>query len=89
MNVIYKYKLKIQDEQYFELHSKRMFLGVEQQGDDLYIWVMQDLDTEKVMVCINIYGTGVKFDCNHIIFIKTALLNGMEWHVFECVKAYF
>jgi len=85
---IYKYNLKITDEQAIRLPVGSVILSVANQYENLRLWALVD---EKSPVLedrhIEIYGTGheMREDDFKRRFIGTVILHPYVWHVFEKV----
>lgn len=82
MVTIYKYPLKITDEQQIELPEDVRILTVQMQGGKAYLWAMVDTDAEKVKRTIQIFGTGISVDPDGLAYIGTVQRDGFVWHVF-------
>lgn len=82
---IYKYKLRIVDEQILSLPDGYKILAVNVQRDDPFIWCLVDPDNPKVDVKFFTFGTGHEIDDTIFLnYIGTYyLLNArLVYHVF-------
>ena len=88
MKTIYKYELKITDEQYVEIEGFNGFLKVAEQNGILYLWCIVNKDDKSIYTAeINIQGTGNPIKYNTKIhtgsyFDSVLMSNGLVWHVF-------
>jgi len=84
---IFKYPLKLQDEQLIEMQQWADILSVKNIGDELYLWAMVAVDAPKEERKIMITGTGHPIDPEILIggkHIDTVVMpNGLVWHIFE------
>lgn len=83
--VIWKFILKIQEEQEIYLPENSMFLTTREQYDNVCIWYKVCPDNILMKKLILIYGTGKSFDNINGKYLGSALLlNGdLVLHVFE------
>lgn len=86
MKTIYKYQLKIDDQQVLELPKNRKILCVQVQYGVPSIWVeLDNEDKELESVVINTYGTGHPMPNVEEIYIGTYQMHEGDYvfHVFE------
>lgn len=86
MNVIYKYSLPIQDGVItVKLPKNSHICDMNNQGDELFIWVAQSEGAELEDRYFRIFGTGHQIDnMDKMRFYKTQHMpNGLVWHLFE------
>jgi len=83
---IYKFMLKIQDEQQVELPAYSEVLKVNEQNGNMCLWAIVDVNEKTIVpLKINIYGTGSTigeqmFKHN---YLDSVLMNdGLVWHIF-------
>ncbi len=85
--VIYKYRLPEGGAFGFELPAICEPLHVGEWDGNLYLWVMVDPDSEKLMRTFYIRGTGIAFSSTEEFvgdYIGTAQMSsGLVWHVFS------
>lgn len=90
MKTIYKYSLKVTDEQVVKLPQQSQILSVQQQGTGLQLWAMVDSDAPVEDVTIEIFGTGNPIPNIPVgvrrEFISTVQMNSFVWHVFKQVQ---
>lgn len=86
MKVIYKYPLKIVEEQTIELPRNSQILKVDTQKGALQLWTKVDPDEKRSAdVKIVIYGTGRAFqDNDNLFYLSTVRMHQdmLVWHVF-------
>ena len=88
MKTIYKYDLKITDEQFVEIAGFHSFLKVAEQNGNLCLWCIVDTGIKHIYTAeINIVGTGtpVKFKTKikHTSHLGSVVMsNGLVWHIF-------
>lgn len=87
MQTIYKYELKITDDQTIELTSDYQILKVAEQNGTLYLWAIIDPHGFKYPVKIRIFGTGdtfLRLEDEFLSHLGSVLMsNGFVWHVFQ------
>lgn len=86
MRTIYKYELKIKEEQKLEITGLRHFLKISEQNGSLFLWCMVETKDESIYTTdIIIYGTGVRIASNLFnkatYFDSILMANGLVWHV--------
>lgn len=91
MKTIYKYNLEITDRQLIEMPINSEILSAKNQGDNLFIWVLVDNETDLKESCeIEIFGTGNPiYENEHTCrqFIETCIMpNGLVWHLFKRIN---
>jgi hypothetical protein len=79
--VIYKYPLKLVDEQTVEMPNSATLLHVAEQNGQLCLWAMVDPRREVVGVPIVIVGTGNPMG-NVGKYLGTVQMGRFVWHVF-------
>ena len=87
---IWKYPLKLTDEQQIMMPVAAQILHVDKQGDTLTLWALVDAtypdgrDAEHVARTIEVHGTGNPISGNYRRqYIGTVLMPPFVWHVFE------
>lgn len=86
MKSVWKYPIKITDEQQIEMPQGARILSSDMQGDQLCLWVLVDKGVPNAMRTIRIHGTGHAIqDAGQLAFIDTVQMAGgrLIWHVFE------
>ena len=86
MNVIYKYELPLQDGIItVKLPKNSHICDINNQGDNIFLWVALHEEAEFEERYFKIYGTGHKIDhMEQLRFYKTLHMpNGLVWHIFE------
>lgn len=85
MNIIYKYKLSVLDEQEIKLPINAKILNFAEQNSELFIWCLikkSYLEFTEVRK-FYIFGTGMQVDSD-LKYINTChTKNGFVWHLFE------
>lgn len=84
--VIWKYQLKITDQQTIEIPCEHKILSVAQQNGILCMWVEVNPDAYLSEVDIVICGTGnpiPHIEGYNLIFVGTVVMNPFVWHVFK------
>lgn len=82
MITIFKYELRITDEQKIDLPKGAIILSVQMQGDTLCLWAMVDTDNKLESRSIAIIETGDPCWCPNWNFIGTIQGPVFVWHVF-------
>jgi hypothetical protein len=86
MNTIYKYELKITDEQKISVPYGATILDIEFQvtTHNLCMWCMVNPDTKmKAEIKLRIVGTGHDFEKpNNYVYLKTVQQAFLVWHIF-------
>lgn len=82
---IWKFKLKITDDQFIEVPVGAQLLTVQMQGDDCCVWVLCKEDAHNELRRIAIYGTGNPMPENPGNYLATFQLYGgsMVFHAFD------
>jgi len=86
---IYKYILPLENNEIpISIYKNARILKVDNQRENICLWVLVDLDQELEERVFRITGTGHLIDFPIDKYIGTALfLNGsLVWHVFEITK---
>ena len=86
MRRIYKYELKITDEQIIPAPNTAFILDAQFQGNKLCIWVeFNPAHVIDVGIGIRIIGTGHTFDLTEdgLMYIATAQKDGLVWHIYR------
>jgi hypothetical protein len=84
MYSIYKYPLRITDSQIVMMPGDATILTVQEQNGKLCLWATVDVHAEHTARSIHIFGTGHPIpNLTGFIYIGTAQLLGMVWHVCE------
>ena len=82
---IYKYTLKLQDEQDVSMPLGAVLLSIQEQHGNLTVWAHVD-PSEKTMVDkrFRIYGTGhdIDWEDGRLHYAATVQSGAMVWHVF-------
>ena len=89
-NKIFKYKLRLTDEQAISMPSGAQIISVQFQGADLFIWAIVNPSNADEMRVFEIYGTGEKFPSTGMTERKhLATVQGgrFVWHVFEPITS--
>lgn len=83
MKTIYKYPLKVEDEQTVAFPMGATVLSAAFQGETLYMWALIDKDEEcSESQKIFIYGTGHEIIEGNSRFISTVFIGSLVFHVF-------
>lgn len=87
MEVIYKYKLDIVDEQVVKMSIRGKILSAQNQKGELCIWVKEKPNDPSSNRVIKIIGTGNPIEelDEELEFIDTVQIGQFVWHVFEKV----
>lgn len=82
---IYKYKIKVTDEQQIKMPIGAKILCCAEQSNELFIWAIVNMKADTTDYGIRIFGTGQDFpDNNSLSYISTVqTVEGFMWHVFE------
>lgn len=94
--MIYKYPLKITDEQSVDMPTGAKILSVQMQGKTLCLWASVNPENKQSKRTICIVGTGNPFDEDRnvrlgtsegrgvgCVYLGTVQDQGFVWHVFE------
>lgn len=81
---IYKYTLKMVDEQTVTLPYRAELLSIQNQNDEITFWALVDPSAEGDHYIFNIYGTGqdVPILSNNDNYFGTVQIGALVWHVF-------
>jgi hypothetical protein len=84
MTTIWKFKLRLKEEQTIDMPGSPSFLHVAMQNDELCLWAIVQPDQPIARRTILIIGTGHPAE-NVGLYIGTVLMSGgaFVWHVFE------
>lgn len=83
MMTIFKYPLKLQNEQALELPIFCIPLSVQMQGDQLCLWCQVESEDVKEMRAVFIYATGQPIMQKvNMQFVDTVQMGPLVWHVF-------
>lgn len=87
MNIIWKYELKITDNQPILMHEGSEILSVGDQNGKLCLWVMIDKEKPICEKYFCLVGTGQSFsvECPPKRFVGTVIMSRFVWHVFEVI----
>lgn len=81
MRTIYKYPLKVEDEQPLTLRGRILSAGV--QDRDIMVWAIHDDSVTPRTVRVSVRGTGHPLhDADQGEFIDTVFLGPLVFHVF-------
>ena len=81
---IFKYPLKIEDEQIIKIPLGYRILTVQVKDNVPCLWALVDDEEIHIVRCkIKTVGTGCSFDVNPWWYIGTYQLNQLVFHVFE------
>lgn len=83
---IFKYTLEITSDQTVQMPQGAWILSVANQGGNLCLWAMVDIDCNLHPRHIEVIGTGHRVVQDMGVertFIGTVLINQFVWHVFE------
>ena len=83
---IFKYELKITDEQAIKMPSQSEILTAQVQDGKIQLWAIVYPSNPKELIAIEIYGTGSPFPSMGMAerkYISTVQLNGLVWHIFQ------
>lgn len=86
MKTIYKFTLRISDEQILEIPNDGEILSVQMQNGEPQIWVMVESDDYITQRHFRIFGTGHEVSGN-LKFIGTVHIETFVWHLFEELKS--
>lgn len=88
LKVIYKYEIPVIGE-VFEINLPLGYTicDINHQNDELFMWVLIELNVPKIPLKFMVIGTGkVIQDCSNMWFMKTIHMpNGLVWHVFAVI----
>lgn len=94
METIWKYKLKVTDEQIIKMPLLAEILTVQGQGDDICLWALVNPEAEKEDRTILVFGTGnpipktFEYHINAFYIGTAQMYNGaLVWHIFEKIKS--
>ena len=83
MRTIWKYELKIKDEQVIDVPFNAIPLFVAEQDGSLCLWAEVDTEKSKTSRFISIAGTGHPVNDLTRYYVGSALMkNGLVWHVY-------
>ena len=82
MITIFKYELKITDEQKIDIPEGAKILSVQMQGDTPCLWAMVNTKNKLESRSIAIIGTGNPCWCPEWDFVGTIQERVFVWHVF-------
>ena len=81
---IFKYPLKIEDEQIIKIPLGYRILTVQVKDNVPCLWALVDDEEKHIISCeIKTVGTGCSLDVNTWWYIGTYQLNQLVFHVFE------
>ena len=80
---IFKYELKITEQQVVFLPDQAEIISVDNQDGTLCLWAIVGTNSRKVDRHIEIVGTGSPMPNVERIFLGTVLMPPFVWHVFE------
>ena len=83
MEMIYKYPLRVTDEQDIEMPQNAVPLTVQDQHATLTLWVLVDTEQPTRARTIHIVGTGHPLPTVHGSYIGTVQQRSLVWHVFD------
>ena len=89
-NKIFKYKLRLVDEQAISMPSGAQVISVQFQGDELYLWAIVNPSNIGELRCFEIYGTGEPFPSigmSERKHLATVQGGRFVWHVFEPITS--
>lgn len=82
MKTIYKYKLNVIDKQIIKTPQYGIILSVQEQDDQLCLWVQVDTEAPEVERIIRVIGTGNHLPDN-LCYIGTVQQKPYVWHIYE------
>ena len=85
MKKIYKYTLRISDEQEIEIPDDSEILSVQMQSGEPQIWVLVNPENYTMKRRFKIYGTGHDVE-DGLKFIGTFQSGPFVWHLFEVMQ---
>jgi hypothetical protein len=88
-NKIFKYVLKVQDEQAIKMPIGAVVLSVQFQRGVLSMWAIVNPNNEDELRCFEVYGTGADFPSLGMAerkHLATVQEGPFVWHVFEPIK---
>lgn len=88
MRSIYKYTLRVTDEQEIEMPRGARILSVQNQREDICVWVDVDVDATPTIRIFSVYGTGHELPGDISLtgkFLGSVQLSGgsLVFHVYE------
>ncbi len=85
MSVIWKYNLRVADDQIVEMPSGARMIAVQEQLGSIALWAWCDPDALPEARFIEIHGTGNRIpkQAGTLVHIGTTQVDGFVWHVFE------
>lgn len=84
MKTIYKYPLRVVEEQIITVYEDATFLSVQEQRNEVFLWAEVDTDNSFEERKIFIYGTGhpqTKNDLTYLGTVQQSLFQ-LVWHVY-------
>lgn len=81
-HVIHKYVLPLAEVMTLSLPGDCQFLHVDNQGDNLCLWVAVEIDQPKKPHEVMVLGTGHPVDIVNYLHLGTAKVGAFVWHVF-------
>lgn len=83
MKVIYKYTLRLQEDNVLILPVGYEIVSVQNQDSTITLWVMIDMGIKATLgVRFKIVGTGIPFDFLYHKHLSTVQVGDFIWHVF-------
>jgi hypothetical protein len=88
MKVIYKFKLKAEDEQQIELPFGSTFVCANKQltsttREEIMLWFLCNKDATKVKRKVVVVPTGMDFSDDNLVYLDTVFLSGgLVFHIF-------
>ena len=82
MKAIWKFPLKVEDVQAFEVPESAEILSIQNQGGQICLWAAVDTNAPKKFRTFRMYGTGHEHTSFVGIYIGTVQKDGFVWHIF-------
>ncbi len=83
MKKIYKYILKVRDENVIHIPEGAEILKVGRQQDILCVWMLCDIDMPQKPHKFRIFGTGAEVpDGENLTYLDTVVMDYFVWHVY-------
>ena len=83
MKTIYKYQLRITDNQYVDTYEGATPLFVDVQDGKLCLWVKVDTERNEYQMQIQVVGTGNSINGNALKYIGSVQMPPFAWHIFQ------
>lgn len=89
MRKIYKYKLKITDEQMLTLPKYSEYVNCSMQDGELCVWILVDPDEKEMFTMkVLVIGTGnpIEHDLDYYEYMNTVFDRTFVWHIYGQIE---